>query len=492
MTICCRSGVVLIALSLFWGGMTAGCHQERKKTERLLTETVKSYDQLQPRLTELEATLGGMRKDVEAIAAKVPGGAELRAKYFNADEVTGVLDARMKWLSGKIESAKRNLKKGEVDSLQDTVAKTRDDMGQVSNVLIELTHERARMEGAGRRAFQSPLRTPVSTGYLVKAAANGMESHLIAFLEDANKKVDKTNWFDFDRLQFEGDSADLDFRGSLSQLENVAYILAAYPAVRLKIGGFADNVEVAEPLGPPPPAPSMKVAPRPRPPDRRRGCGRMRCPSPQDRTSAGQMLTGQSPRFTGVGAPRRAGKVERPPTPDHPCPCPRFPVPPALRAAHAAGYDPRQPDRLVGSRHGHGRPRTGHRPARRLPPGQAAGGVGLIIVQVAGVHDTARYTSHVLMATDDSCIDGYRRLVDAVAPFGTVLFGQLFHRPRGHGVPGRLAAGGGGAVQRPQRAVPRHAPGTGRRAGRGAGPAAGPVDGGVDDWFLSAVQTGGR
>ncbi len=240
MTICCRSGVVLIALSLFWGGMTAGCHQERKKTERLLTETVKSYDQLQPRLTELEATLGGMRKDVEAIAAKVPGGAELRAKYFNADEVTGVLDARMKWLSGKIESAKRNLKKAEVDSLQDTVAKTRDDMGQVSNVLIELTHERARMERVAA-LFKAPYEHQLSTGYLVKAAANGMESHLIAFLEDANKKVDKTNWFDFDRLQFEGDSADLDFRGSLSQLENVAYILAAYPAVRLKIGGFADN-----------------------------------------------------------------------------------------------------------------------------------------------------------------------------------------------------------------------------------------------------------
>jgi len=61
---------------------------------------------------------------------------------------------------------------------------------------------------------------------------------------------------------------------------------------------------------------------------------------------------------------------------------------------------------------------------------RAAGGVGLIIVQVAGVHETARYTSHVLMATDDSCIEGYRRLVDAVAPYGTVLFGQLFHPGR--------------------------------------------------------------
>ena len=61
---------------------------------------------------------------------------------------------------------------------------------------------------------------------------------------------------------------------------------------------------------------------------------------------------------------------------------------------------------------------------------RARGGAGLIVVQVAGVHETARYTSHVLMATDDSCIPGYRALAAAVKPHGTVLFGQLFHPGR--------------------------------------------------------------
>jgi 2,4-dienoyl-CoA reductase-like NADH-dependent reductase (Old Yellow Enzyme family)/thioredoxin reductase len=61
---------------------------------------------------------------------------------------------------------------------------------------------------------------------------------------------------------------------------------------------------------------------------------------------------------------------------------------------------------------------------------RARGGAGLIVAQVAGVHETARYTSHVLMATDDSCIPGYRRLADAVHPHGCVLFGQLFHPGR--------------------------------------------------------------
>ena len=61
---------------------------------------------------------------------------------------------------------------------------------------------------------------------------------------------------------------------------------------------------------------------------------------------------------------------------------------------------------------------------------RARGGAGLIVVQVAGIHQTARYTSHVMMATDDSCIPGYRALAAAVKPHGTALFGQLFHPGR--------------------------------------------------------------
>src|SRR4029434_2371834 len=43
---------------------------------------------------------------------------------------------------------------------------------------------------------------------------------------------------------------------------------------------------------------------------------------------------------------------------------------------------------------------------------RAEGGCGLIVMQVAGVHETARYTSHILMANSDECIAGYRRVVE--------------------------------------------------------------------------------
>jgi len=61
---------------------------------------------------------------------------------------------------------------------------------------------------------------------------------------------------------------------------------------------------------------------------------------------------------------------------------------------------------------------------------RAEGGVGLIILQVAGVHPTAKYTSHMLMADTDDCIEGYRRLCDELQPHGCAVFGQLFHGGR--------------------------------------------------------------
>lgn len=61
---------------------------------------------------------------------------------------------------------------------------------------------------------------------------------------------------------------------------------------------------------------------------------------------------------------------------------------------------------------------------------RARGGAGLIITQVAGVHETARYTSHILMLTDDSAIAGFARLARAVKGEGASIFGQLFHPGR--------------------------------------------------------------
>ena len=69
----------------------------------------------------------------------------------------------------------------------------------------------------------------------------GIENRVIDFIEDKTKEINKTTWFDFDRLLFDTGKATLQ-ASSQEQLENIANILKAYPPVKIKLGGYTDNV----------------------------------------------------------------------------------------------------------------------------------------------------------------------------------------------------------------------------------------------------------
>ncbi|HET8762879.1 MAG TPA: OmpA family protein, partial [Gemmatimonadales bacterium] len=68
----------------------------------------------------------------------------------------------------------------------------------------------------------------------------GLEARVVAFLNDSNASPDEDTWFNFDRLRFETGSATL-MPESQAQLRNLAAILAAYPEVHAKIGGYTDS-----------------------------------------------------------------------------------------------------------------------------------------------------------------------------------------------------------------------------------------------------------
>lgn len=80
----------------------------------------------------------------------------------------------------------------------------------------------------------------LADGTTLKIPERGVEGRLLAFIQDPALKPNKTSWFDFDRLLFSTGSATLEPQ-SMEQLHNMAAILKAYPATRLKIGGYTDN-----------------------------------------------------------------------------------------------------------------------------------------------------------------------------------------------------------------------------------------------------------
>jgi outer membrane protein OmpA-like peptidoglycan-associated protein/uncharacterized protein YidB (DUF937 family) len=73
----------------------------------------------------------------------------------------------------------------------------------------------------------------------------GIESKLLAFITDSARAVDKTTWFDFDRILFDTGAATLRAESN-EQIDNIAKILAAYQNVTLKIGGYTDNTGALE------------------------------------------------------------------------------------------------------------------------------------------------------------------------------------------------------------------------------------------------------
>jgi K(+)-stimulated pyrophosphate-energized sodium pump len=80
----------------------------------------------------------------------------------------------------------------------------------------------------------------LANGTEINVGANSAEKRLVDFVNDANKVADKTTWFTLDRLYFETGKSTLK-TSSQEQIKNIATILAAYPSLELRLGGYTDN-----------------------------------------------------------------------------------------------------------------------------------------------------------------------------------------------------------------------------------------------------------
>lgn len=77
------------------------------------------------------------------------------------------------------------------------------------------------------------------TGYVLKAAKDGLESKLVTFIESSDP-VSKELWFTMDGITFDTNKSTIKFE-SMGQVTNIAEILKAFPNIKIKIGGYTDN-----------------------------------------------------------------------------------------------------------------------------------------------------------------------------------------------------------------------------------------------------------
>lgn len=85
------------------------------------------------------------------------------------------------------------------------------------------------------------FRKTLSTGFEIKAKAEGIESTLLGYIE-SNDAIGDDKWFKFDRLSFAEGNSQIEIEQSMNQLTNMAEILRAFPNVALTVGGYTDSI----------------------------------------------------------------------------------------------------------------------------------------------------------------------------------------------------------------------------------------------------------
>lgn len=131
----------------------------------------------------------------------------------------------------------KTCKKDETTAVTDEVSATVDSAGAA---VSDMADSAASKVDAGLEALGAFFKRKLPNGIELDIPELGIENKLVTFIEDASKPVDKTTWFNFDRINFETGSANLDAESKV-QIKNMAEILKAFPKVNLKVGGYTDN-----------------------------------------------------------------------------------------------------------------------------------------------------------------------------------------------------------------------------------------------------------
>ena len=144
-------------------------------------------------------------------------------------------------VAGSAAGAVGNAAGGAVDAAGNAVnaaGNVADSLGSVAGAAVDSLGNAA---GNAVAALGEFFKFKLPNGVELNIPQNGVENKLAGFIGDDSKVVDKTTWFNFDRLLFDTGKATLQ-PSSQEQLKNIAEILKAYPNVEIKLGGYTDNV----------------------------------------------------------------------------------------------------------------------------------------------------------------------------------------------------------------------------------------------------------
>jgi outer membrane protein OmpA-like peptidoglycan-associated protein len=173
------------------------------------------------------------------------GGAPKVNTNFNTNTTSGGGNNWMKWLLPALLALGLIYWLGTKGCGSKAVEATQDAVEAIDTTATNAMDAMGNATDSLGAAVANLFKYKLSSGFeLVGAATDGIENKLITSIEAAGPIADKNDpsaWFNFDRLLFDTGKATLQ-PASQEQLKNIAEILKAFPKVKLKVGGYTDNV----------------------------------------------------------------------------------------------------------------------------------------------------------------------------------------------------------------------------------------------------------
>ena len=161
--------VPLLLAVIVGAGSQAGCHKQAP--DKVNGDSVKqSLEGLSKQFAELKTRFMDLRERVESISpADPPGFNDARARFYAAEEARGTTEAKVAWLTGRLDAALSSGNRDELQQISNEIAQSQVDIGKISELHVKLLHQimslerAARDEAAAAAAVPSPTPAPAKT-----------------------------------------------------------------------------------------------------------------------------------------------------------------------------------------------------------------------------------------------------------------------------------------------------------------------------------------
>jgi hypothetical protein len=145
-----RLRLVPVLLLAFAAGALVACHKDQPQKAKLVV--VKSAAELERDAHAARQALAGLKPLVEALNGKLvalrqqfdplppglPGFGETRARFYATAEGIGRMNAKLPWLSGRIDAALKARDSAELGEISKDIAHSYDEVQNVERIATEL------------------------------------------------------------------------------------------------------------------------------------------------------------------------------------------------------------------------------------------------------------------------------------------------------------------------------------------------------------------